>query len=129
MSPASFSRRIGALGIDWFCCLLLARALTDNQWAPLGVFAVENLLLLTTLGATFGQRLLRLRVVRLGTPGPVPPLPALIRTALLVLVIPAVVWDREGRGLHDKAAKTQVMDTRPTSRSSAVEGGEPIRQR
>lgn len=113
MSPASVPRRLGALVIDWLSCVLLARALTDSPWAPLGIFAVENLLLLTTLGATFGQRLLGIRVVRPGEPGPVPPLAALIRTALLVLVIPAVVWDREGRGLHDRAAGTQVLLTRP----------------
>jgi hypothetical protein len=26
-----------------------------------------------------------------------------LRTVLLLLVIPAVIWDRDGRGLHDKA--------------------------
>lgn len=112
MSPASFPRRIGALVIDWLCCVLLARAFTPSAWAPLAVFAIENVLLLTTLGATFGQRLVGIRVVRPGSPasgGPVPPRAALIRTALLVLVIPAVVWDREGRGLHDKAAGTLVV--------------------
>jgi hypothetical protein len=28
----------------------------------------------------------------------------LIRTVLLLLVVPAAVWDRDSRGLHDKAA-------------------------
>jgi uncharacterized RDD family membrane protein YckC len=32
-----------------------------------------------------------------------------VRTALLCLVIPAVVWDADGRGLHDKAAGTVIV--------------------
>ena len=33
----------------------------------------------------------------------------LLRTALLGFLIPAVVWDRDRRGLHDKAAGTVVV--------------------
>jgi len=32
-----------------------------------------------------------------------------VRSALLCLVIPAVVWDRDGRGLHDTAAGTVLV--------------------
>ncbi|MFE7120750.1 RDD family protein, partial [Streptomyces sp. NPDC057654] len=28
-----------------------------------------------------------------------------LRSVLLVVVIPAVVWDRDSRGLHDKLAR------------------------
>jgi len=34
---------------------------------------------------------------------------ALVRTLLLGLVIPAVVTDDDGRGLHDRAAGTVVV--------------------
>jgi len=37
---------------------------------------------------------------------------AAIRTLMLLLVIPAVVWDSEGRGLHDRAAGTRLVRTR-----------------
>ena len=37
------------------------------------------------------------------------PLPALVRTALLCLVLPAVVYDRDQRGLHDRAAATVLV--------------------
>ena len=30
-----------------------------------------------------------------------------LRTALLLLLIPALIWDRDGRGLHDKVAGTR----------------------
>ncbi|CPU67518.1 Conserved membrane protein of uncharacterised function [Mycobacteroides abscessus] len=33
----------------------------------------------------------------------------LLRTVLLCLVIPAVVWDADGRGLHDRAAGTVLV--------------------
>jgi uncharacterized RDD family membrane protein YckC len=37
---------------------------------------------------------------------------AALRTLLLVLLVPAVVTDRDGRGLHDKAAGTVVVHAR-----------------
>jgi uncharacterized RDD family membrane protein YckC len=60
------------------------------------------------LTGSFGQRLLGLRVVRvdggrLGLPRIV------LRTLLLCLVIPAVIWDSHGRGLHDRAAGSIVV--------------------
>lgn len=107
-SIAPVGRRIGALFIDWFLCLVIAYGLIAqgdargaNQWTTV-VFAVLSVLTLGTIGMTPGKRLLRLRVVRLdGTRlgfGAV-----VLRTLLLLLVIPAVVWDRDTRGLHDKA--------------------------
>ena len=32
-----------------------------------------------------------------------------IRSLLLCLAIPALIWDRDGRGLHDKAANTVLV--------------------
>jgi uncharacterized RDD family membrane protein YckC len=56
------------------------------------------------------MRLIGIRVARLADSVAVPGfLPVAIRTALLLLVIPAVVINREGRGLHDKAAGTVVL--------------------
>ena len=34
-----------------------------------------------------------------------------LRTLLLCLVVPAAIWDGDGRGLHDKAAGTAVVRT------------------
>ena len=44
--------------------------------------------------------------------GPLGLLTALLRTALLVLLVPALVYDRDKRGLHDRAAKTVVVRAR-----------------
>nr|MDQ3826417.1 RDD family protein [Actinomycetota bacterium] len=37
---------------------------------------------------------------------------AVIRTVLLCLLIPPVVYNTDGRGLHDRAAGTIVLRTR-----------------
>jgi uncharacterized RDD family membrane protein YckC len=112
-SVAGFGRRLAAVAVDWIACVLIARAFNGSPALPLGVFAVENLLLLASLGSTFGMRLLGLRVLALGHPGQLPAAwRVLARTVLLCLVIPAAIWDRDGRGLHDKAAGTVVVRAR-----------------
>jgi hypothetical protein len=35
-----------------------------------------------------------------------------IRTALLFLLLPALVWDRDGRGLHDRLSTTALIRDR-----------------
>jgi uncharacterized RDD family membrane protein YckC len=107
---ASQGRRLGALVVDWVVALLIVAAIGwhptsgQGQWGVLAVFAAEHLLLVSTLGFTIGKRLFGLRVGKLG--GPLTPLNVIVRTVLLVLVVPAVIWDRDGRGLHDRLAGT-----------------------
>jgi uncharacterized RDD family membrane protein YckC len=105
------ARRIGALFVDGWIANLIAFGLLahgDPQKANLyglPVFFAVNAVLLATAGTTFGKRLFGLRVVRLdGGRTTIPQ--ALLRTFLLCLVVPAVVWDRDTRGLHDKAVGT-----------------------
>ena len=75
-------------------------------WTPV-VFGVEDFLLTALTGVTIGKRLLGLRVVRLD--GRPVGLRALPRTLLLMLVVPAMMMDRDLRGLQDKAAGTVVV--------------------
>jgi uncharacterized RDD family membrane protein YckC len=110
-SIARPGRRVGALVVDWGLCLLIAYGLiTDSYhraaqvWAPLILFALI-LLTVGTIGFTPGKRLFGLRVVAVDT-GHVNPLRVLLRTVLLFLAVPALVWDRDGRGLHDRLART-----------------------
>lgn len=116
-SLARLDRRVGALAVDWLLCVLISTAFFDGDpMVTLGLFAVENLLLVGTLGHTIGHRLLGIRVRRTppraaGAPaaGPVGLARAGLRTVLLCLVIPAVVWDGDGRGMHDRAAGTVLV--------------------
>ncbi|MDQ1482277.1 MAG: hypothetical protein QOF35_353, partial [Actinomycetota bacterium] len=81
-----------------------------GPFKPLAVFVLMNLLLVGTLGSTIGHRLLGIRVVRIDGASAGPFLAA-VRTVLLALVIPAVIWDRDTRGLHDKIAGTITVRT------------------
>lgn len=110
-SIARPGRRLGALAVDWALCLLIAYGLlTDgyNQatgnWALL-LFFTLGVLTVGTVGFTPGKRLFGLRIVpeNGGRPNP---LRAVLRTALLCVAIPALIWDRDGRGLHDRLART-----------------------
>ena len=115
-SVASWGRRLLALGVDWIASLLVAGAIFGGgvwgqgaaAWAPLGVFLAEATVLTALLGGSFGQLALRLVVVRLDG-RPVNLLQALLRTALICLVVPPLVFNRDNRGLHDLAVGTVTL--------------------
>ena len=119
---ATTGSRVAAFVVDVVASALiggLVRSLLDDRTtASLSLadeyaFAVQVVLLTALTGQSLGKRLLGIRVVRLADQDRPPGLlPALIRTALAVLVLPAVFMDRDGRGLHDKAAGTLVVRTR-----------------
>ncbi|WP_327676453.1 RDD family protein [Kitasatospora sp. NBC_00458] len=104
-------RRMGALFVDGWLVALVSfgligkgTAASANMWTTPLFFTVTVLLLATT-GTTVGKRLFGLRVVRLdGGRATIPQV--LLRTVLLCLLVPALVWDRDTRGLHDKAVGT-----------------------
>ncbi|MEU7133957.1 RDD family protein [Streptomyces sp. NPDC046261] len=107
---APLGRRFGALAVDWALSMLIAYGFLaggDPQragnWALL-IFLVLSLLTVGTVGCTPGKRLFGLRVI--GEDGARLSLPrVLLRSVLLLLVVPAVVWDRDTRGLHDRFAR------------------------
>jgi hypothetical protein len=132
-SLAGLGPRLVALAVDWLLCLAISTAFFDGApMATLGVFALENVVLVGTVGFTVGHRLLGMRVrdfaraagatggpsgatggrgADADVPGAGAPglIKAAVRTVLLCLVIPAVVWDAEGRSLHDRAAGTVLV--------------------
>jgi uncharacterized RDD family membrane protein YckC len=61
-----------------------------------------------TIGGSVGHRLTGMRVVPL-TGGWVGLRRPIVRTLLLVLVLPALVWDSDQRGFHDKVAGTVLI--------------------
>ncbi|SNQ48916.1 Putative membrane protein/domain (fragment) [Frankia canadensis] len=73
------------------------------------VFLLEEFLLVSTTGQTIGMRLLGIRVIRVRDRG-LQSWPWIgVRTLLLALLVPVVVWDRDLRGLHDRAAGTAMV--------------------
>jgi len=109
-SVATIGRRLLALLIDWLLCTLIALAILGSQGWTLPIFAAETYLLTALTGFTVGKRLLGIRVARLDG-RPVGLLWALVRTLLLLAVVPALITDRDLRGLHDRAANTIVIRT------------------
>ena len=118
-SLASFGRRLGALLIDWVAANLVTLAIVrghlrygtpDFSLLVLAVFALEVFGLTWLAGASFGQRLVRIRVVALDR-GRVGAFRAAVRTVLICLAVPPLIWDRDGRGLHDRAVVTAVVNT------------------
>ena len=116
---ATFGRRLVALCIDWFACLAISHAILritqgtqyDASLMTLGLFAAQALLFTLLLGGTFGQLALGVGVrtingQRLGV------VATILRVALLCLAIPALIWDRDGRGLHDLVARSVAVRTR-----------------
>jgi uncharacterized RDD family membrane protein YckC len=111
----TFGRRLIAIFIDWALCSIIAAGFLgyrlgggESSLWPLAIFAVENVLLVGTLGSTIGHRVLGLRVIRFDG-HPAGPWRALIRTVLVCLVVPALIFDGDGRGWHDKAAGTLIV--------------------
>jgi uncharacterized RDD family membrane protein YckC len=108
-SIARAGRRIAAIMIDWGIALLISNfAFGGDAWATLAIFAVEQVLLIGTLGYSIGHRVMGIHVVKAGG-APAGPLAALVRSVLLCLVIPAVIFDPDHRGLHDKAMNTLLL--------------------
>ena len=108
-SAARFGRRILALALDWFAAILVTNLVLpdmvygdgDFGAATLAIFALEVTLLTATTGSSFGYKIFGLRLISVSK-APLNFVKILARTTLLCLVIPAMIWDRDGRGLHDK---------------------------
>ena len=107
-SVSRMGRRVGALCIDWLLAEAIALATLHSQLWTLPIFAAEVYLLTALTGFTVGKRILGIRVARLDGK-PVGLLWSLVRTLLLLTVIPPLVTDGDLRGLHDRAANTIVI--------------------
>ncbi len=116
-SVAGWGRRLGALAVDWAVSLLAVGAFIGNEvwtgqgfavWAPLVALFVQLTVLTGLVGASVGQRLLGIGVVMLD--GRPPGLGrAAVRSLLICLALPPLVFDRDWRGLHDLAVGTVVI--------------------
>lgn len=120
VETASWARRVGALLVDWVASTLVvivfvgldayAEPGSTAQLYVLPVYVVESALFTWLLGGSFGKLATRLRVVPAdGRPRPLNPLAMLGRQVLVALVIPALVYRPDGRGLHDVLTGTATV--------------------
>lgn len=108
-SLAKFPRRVVALCIDWAISLLVSSAFFNgDNLATLAIFALMQWLLVATSGSSFGHLVCGLKVQKLNGHY-VGFLASALRIAMILLVIPATIWDNDNRGLHDKLGKTVLV--------------------
>jgi uncharacterized RDD family membrane protein YckC len=108
---ARLGDRLAAFLLDAVLCAAIAWGIPGDPAWTTAIFAVEVLVLTALGGASAGQRIRGLRVVRLDGRHP-DPARVTLRTVLLLVLIPALIYDRDGRGLHDRAAGTVLVHTR-----------------
>jgi uncharacterized membrane protein len=111
----SLGRRLLGLTIDWLMCYAIAYGLIGQTRFTLVVFFVETLVLTAFGGATAGHRIVRIKVINFATGVNPTPLQALIRTVLLCLVVTAITYDENGRGIHERLSGTGLLDLKKTS--------------
>lgn len=100
---AGLGRRVVALLIDWLACVLIARLIDSgpNALLPMVLFFAQVTVLTALMGSSFGQRIVGIRVISLSR-GRLSILLCALRTLLICLVVPPLLFDRDQRGLHDK---------------------------
>jgi uncharacterized RDD family membrane protein YckC len=119
-SVAGFGRRAAALLVDWLLAYGIAAlvtgpgALSDPNlgWTVLGIWYLLTAVPVAVFGATAGMVALGIRVASIDTSAVVGVPRALLRTALIALVLPPIFRDDDGRGWHDLAARTIVVRSR-----------------
>lgn len=119
-STVGIGRRFAALTVDWLLGYLIAGLFGGSpavgdptfSWVVLGVWFVLTALPVAAFGASAGMVALGIRVASLGS-APLVGVPrAVLRTALVALVLPPFIRDVDGRGWHDRATRTIVVRTR-----------------
>lgn len=129
---ASWRRRFLALFVDWIASTLIVIAFVGYQrydargyemFLPYPVFVLEAAVLTWLAGGSFGKLLTGLRVVssRGAAGGLFNPLTLVFRQFLIILVIPALVFRPDGRGLHDVLTGTATV-TKDVFESLRVSG-------
>jgi len=115
----SLGRRLAAISIDWLASYAIAfaffagggnyseRVVGTRVSTPL-VFVFEYAILVALTGASFGHRLLKLKVVDFNHGGMPNVRQVLIRIALMALVITAISYDEDGRGIHERFSQTKL---------------------
>ena len=114
-SIAGFQTRAAAFAVDMIGAALLAALFTapdlPGNWS-LVAFVAITVGPLVLVGQTPGMRLLGLRLAHPRAGERLALWRSVVRTALLCLLVPALLVDADGRGLHDRLTRTAVVHER-----------------
>ncbi len=113
-SIASFSTRAVGFLIDALVAALVAALVVQGfpqNWSLLS-FGLITVVSLVAVGRTPGMAVLGLQLAHPRQGERVAVWRAVVRTALLMVLVPALVVDSDGRGLHDRFTATAVICTR-----------------
>jgi uncharacterized RDD family membrane protein YckC len=100
-----------ALAIDWGISSLIGYAFFRPDpfgFATLGIFVVMQVVFVASAGSSVGHLIVGLRVVTVSG-RPLGLWRPLVRAILIAIVIPAVIWDRDQRGMHDLLVGTALL--------------------
>ncbi len=119
-SVAGLGRRFAALAIDWLLAYGIAGLLSgpgalddpNLSWSVLGIWYLLTAVPVAVFGASAGMVALGIRVASLDSSAVIGVPRALLRTAMIALVLPPLARDEDGRGWHDRATRTVVVRTR-----------------
>jgi uncharacterized RDD family membrane protein YckC len=110
-------RRMVGLLLDWAFCYFITWGFFaepgTGAFTPIVYFIYVGQYLFFCIlgGATPGHRIVGLKVVRFYDGQMPTPKQALIRTALLAIVITAITFDENGRGINERLSGTVLIRT------------------
>ena len=111
-------RRMLGLLIDWALCYFITWGFFADPgtgaFTPIVYFLYLGQYLFFSIlgGATPGHRIVGLKIVRFSDGQMPTPKQALIRTALLAIVITAITFDQNGRGINERFSGTVLIRSR-----------------
>jgi len=114
LSVGRAGRRMLGLLIDYALAMALAFTvfrytfLDYNGFVVTGTYVLLQVVFIPTIGGSIGHRLVGLQVIPIAG-GWVGPWRPIVRSVLLGLAFPALVWDSDQRGFHDKVAGTVLV--------------------
>lgn len=116
----SQGRRALGITIDWFAAYAVSLGFFAGSGTLLErsrgiggtvllVMALEYLILVTLGGSSFGHRIVGLKVIRFSDGEAAGPLQVLVRTLLMVIIITAITFDENGRGINERLSNTVLV--------------------
>jgi len=96
----------------WILCVLIAGAFSDTRrspWLAPSILVLEYTFFVGFFTQTPGMWLTKIRCLSFPDGEAIGVPRAFLRGLLLTLLVPALIMDTLGRGLHDKAARSMMV--------------------